>query len=95
MRAAPAWMKTRRRTRATTMPASRTSCWYFRGTRKLEIIMTKTKRLSMLRDFSVMYPAKYSSPYSRPHTAVTMTPKTTATAMYPTDHRAASLMVGS
>ena len=57
--------------------------------------MTKTKRLSILKDFSVMYPAKYSSPYSPPHTPVTMRPKTTATATYPTDHQAASLMVGS
>ena len=55
-------MKSRRSTSAMTMPASRTSCWYLRGTRKLEITMTKTKRLSMLSDFSVMYPARYSSP---------------------------------
>jgi hypothetical protein len=47
-------MKTRRRTSAMTMPASSASCWYFRGTRKPAMMMTKTKRLSSESDFSVM-----------------------------------------
>ena len=54
MSAAPARMKMSLRTRAMTMPASSTSCWYFRGTLKEDIMMTKTKRLSMLSAFSVM-----------------------------------------
>ncbi|MNW63634.1 hypothetical protein D3C74_418590 [compost metagenome] len=62
MSAAPRKMKIVRRTRAIVMPISRTFCWYSRGTRKLVMIRTNTKRLSTDRLFSVMYPAKYSPP---------------------------------
>ena len=47
-------MKMRRRTRAMMMPASSTSCWFFLGTRKVDRMMTNTKRLSILSAFSVM-----------------------------------------
>ena len=51
--AAPARMKARRRTRAMTIPASRTSCWFFLGTRKAVMMSTNTNRLSTDRAFSV------------------------------------------
>ena len=78
MAAAPTTMKTVRRASATAMPISSTFCWYSRGTAKLDMMMTKTKRLSTLSAFSVMYPAKYSPAYCGPEKASTRSPKTTA-----------------
>ncbi len=60
MIAAPAAMKPARSTRAMITPTIRTRCWYCEGTANFAMIRTKTKRLSTLSDFSVMYPAKNS-----------------------------------
>ncbi len=60
MIAAPAAMKTARRTRAISTPTSSTRCWRWEGTENFAMIRTKTKRLSTLSDFSVMKPAKNS-----------------------------------
>ena len=49
--------KAPRKTSASTMPMSRTSCWYGRGTRKAAMMITKTKRLSTEREYSVSQPA--------------------------------------
>ena len=55
--AAPAAMKAPRMTRASTMPISSTFCWYCRGTAKRPMMITKTKRLSTERLYSVSQPA--------------------------------------
>ena len=81
MAAAPARMKTVRRTSAITTPTSSTFCWYSRGTANLVMMMRKTNRLSTERLFSVMYPAKYSVPGPQPQTIPTTTPNTRARAM--------------
>lgn len=60
MIAAPAAMKIARSTRAISTPTSSTRCWRWEGTENFAMIRTKTKRLSTLSDFSVMYPAKNS-----------------------------------
>jgi hypothetical protein len=63
---APRRMKMPRRIRAMMMPTIRTSCWYFRGTENLAMMMMKTNRLSMLRLYSVTQPATNWPPYSAP-----------------------------
>ncbi|MNW63283.1 hypothetical protein D3C74_414810 [compost metagenome] len=73
--AAPTKMKAVRAMREKTMPKSRTFCWSSRGTRKLAMMIRKTKRLSTDNAFSVMYPAKYSAPISMPPKTSTTTPK--------------------
>ncbi|KUN86313.1 hypothetical protein AQJ64_09830 [Streptomyces griseoruber] len=45
-------------TSAVSTPTMSTRCWYCEGTANFPMIRTKTKRLSTLSDFSVMYPAK-------------------------------------
>jgi hypothetical protein len=47
-------MKTTRRASAMMMPKVSTSCWYFSGTAKVVMMITKTKRLSTDRLFSTM-----------------------------------------
>ena len=53
MSAAPRKMNPVRAISENTMPNSRTFCWSSRGTRKLAMMMRKTKRLSTLSAFSV------------------------------------------
>ena len=55
--AAPAAMNPPRITSASTMPMSSTFCWYCRGTAKRPMMITKTKRLSTDRLYSVSQPA--------------------------------------
>ena len=52
--AAPTKMKPVRATRAKAIPNSSTFCWSSRGTRKLDMMMRKTNRLSTESAFSVM-----------------------------------------
>ena len=62
MATAPSAMNMPRNTSASTMPTSSASCWYFRGTLKLAMMMRKMNRLSTDRLYSVSHPAKNSSP---------------------------------
>ena len=47
---------------ASTMPTIRASCWYFRGTPNLAMMMMKMNRLSIEREYSVSQPAKNWTP---------------------------------
>ena len=78
MAAAPTPMKIARITSASTMPTIRASCWYFRGTPNLAMMMMKMNRLSTDREYSVSQPAKNSVPYWWPARIHTPTPKRTA-----------------
>ena len=62
MIAAPARMKMPRKMMAMMMPTMSTSCWYFRGTEKLPMMMMKTNRLSMLNEYSSSQPVRNSLP---------------------------------
>ena len=62
------------------MPTISTSCWYLRGTEKRAMMMMKTKRLSMLRLYSVTQPATNWPPYSGPVNANMAPAKTRARA---------------
>lgn len=95
MAAAPTAMNAPRITSARTMPMVSTFCWYSRGTAKVDMMITKTNRLSTLRAFSVTYPAKYSPPYVGPQTANTTTPNTTARPMNTADQKPDSRNVGA
>ena len=55
--AAPAAMNPPRMTSARTMPISSTFCWSCRGTANRAMMITKTKRLSTERLYSVSQPA--------------------------------------
>ena len=46
-----------RNTSARMMPTIRISCWYFRGTENLAMMIRKTNRLSIDRLYSVSQPA--------------------------------------
>ena len=57
------------------MPTIRASCWYFRGTPNLAMMMMKMNRLSTDREYSVSQPAKNSVPYWWPARTQTPMPK--------------------
>ena len=57
MAAAPSAMKMPRMTSARMMPTSSAVCWNCRGTPNFAMMITKTKRLSTLRLYSVSQPA--------------------------------------
>ena len=80
MTAAPRAMKIPRMTRASTIPHSSTVCWYSRGTANLDMMITKTNRLSIDSEYSVIHPAKNSAPYRGPDTTSTPMPNSTARA---------------
>ena len=61
MSCTPRTMKIPRSTSAMMMPTMSTSCWYFRGTENLDMMMTKTKRLSIDSEYSVTQPAMNST----------------------------------
>lgn len=71
-------MKTPRMTSASRMPTSSTLCWYAFGTANLLMMMKKMNRLSMLRLYSVMYPAKNSPALPGPSVAQSSTPNRAA-----------------
>ena len=76
--AAPTPMKIARITRASTMPTISASCWYFRGTPNLAMMMMKMNRLSTEREYSVSQPAKNSVPNWWPARTQTPMPNRTA-----------------
>ena len=71
-------MNAPRITSASTIPISSTFCCAARGTANRAMMITKTKRLSTDRLYSVIQPAKNSPAYRAPDTAHSIAPKAPA-----------------
>ena len=74
-------MKIARSASARTIPNVSTRRWCSGGTANVDMMITKTKRLSIDRLFSTAYPVKYWTPKSHPETRPRPIPKASATPM--------------